>query len=906
MSGHAVRRLASSLVAFVVLAAACSDGGAGDTAEDVTRNISLPTIARGPSRISVPRVSTPRLITAEPGGVIEAAVSRAPRTLEEVTEKVDPIDLPRRVYWLDEGRDLALEIRQFVPYVPVILRLPLVYDPSATAQRLARGIKGGSDLNWPAGLSHQSDDPEVAAAASRVHEALVRTKEWSSRAVDATDLYTAMAAVFPEAGEGKGSGEPNRDTPKPRLIRAVDQIAQFTYGPFMRALLTVEEVDELLRAGLVADVTLDQVHGLALDTSTDIVGSRDLSNFTDIDGRGQAVVVIDTGVLAAHPAFAGRTVSEGCWAQDSTCPGGVASSRTAGSGEPCTFSGRCDHGTHVAGIAVGAAVPVGAAGLSTTTGVAAPDIGSPGRDDDIWSSGVAPGADLIAFRAAGQNTATGDPGFWRSDVASALTAASTEASNRSVAAVNMSLQWSTRHASTCDTEESSVTAAISTLRAQGVAVVVSTGNSSWTNGISFPSCIDDAIAVGAVDDADAIASYSNMGSGQVDLLAPGGDAATTGQILAASTAGDTTTANFEAKQGTSMAAPHVAGAFALLREQYPDASVATLESLLARTGVSVTDARSGGSETSFRIDLAAIFEAPSVPAITTSRSYPGDRWTLSAGSGATRVNTTTWTASVDLSPGSGSSVRLDDIDEVIAYVGVRNGRLTSLTTDTATDPTTGIQTGYSKTACRAIGPARAYRVDLDPYEIVLGANQVSLDVSAGTVVDGVSILVISKASSRVVGGGEVVVTEGYGVLNEESPTLAAALPSTTTLDRRPVGLHVGMADGQTAQESGLALRTSRNTRGSYITSANGFAGSDGPSWDDTTYDLSRVGLVGAPGLLGISHAGVSTLLANRDCLGMVYAALNISGRPIGVQNDTLSRLRNVSTREFSLWRWPAP
>ena len=65
---------------------------------------------------------------------------------------------------------------------------------------------------------------------------------------------------------------------------------------------------------------------------------------------------------------------------------------------------------------------------------------------------------------------------------------------------------------------------------------------------------------------------------QVDLLAPG-------VAINSSVPGG----NFEAFNGTSMATPHVAGAFAALRSLAPRATVADIERALSATGVAVGD-----------------------------------------------------------------------------------------------------------------------------------------------------------------------------------------------------------------------------------------------------------------------------------------------------------------------------
>jgi Subtilase family/Domain of unknown function DUF11 len=144
-----------------------------------------------------------------------------------------------------------------------------------------------------------------------------------------------------------------------------------------------------------------------------------------------------------------------------------------------------------------------------------------------------------------------------------------------IAATNMSLGGGQNNVA-CDGD--ALKAPIDALLANGVATVIASGNDNWTDTISVPGCISTAVTVGAVTDADVV--IFNMGN-LVDILAPG-------QFVDSSVPDDT----FGSKSGTSMATPHVTGAFAVIRSIVGTSmSVADILTLLQNTGELITDTR---------------------------------------------------------------------------------------------------------------------------------------------------------------------------------------------------------------------------------------------------------------------------------------------------------------------------
>jgi subtilisin family serine protease len=119
---------------------------------------------------------------------------------------------------------------------------------------------------------------------------------------------------------------------------------------------------------------------------------------------------------------------------------------------------------------------------------------------------------------------------------------------------------------------------IDNLRAIGVATVIAAGNDGWPIGLAAPACISTAVSV-ATDKQDVVAWFSNTAP-FLSLFAPG-------ESITSSVPGG----GYQALSGTSMAAPHVAGIWGLLKQAVPEASVSTILSALRATGLPITDDR---------------------------------------------------------------------------------------------------------------------------------------------------------------------------------------------------------------------------------------------------------------------------------------------------------------------------
>jgi hypothetical protein len=313
-----------------------------------------------------------------------------------------------------------------------------------------------------------------------------------------------------------------------------------------------------------------------------------LSGYT---GAGKIIAILDTGVDKTHPSLSNKVVSEACYSTDNPdffisplCPGGATESTAPDSGLNCTVVADCAHGTSVAGVALGVAKDANLISIQVNSLV---------NDADQCGGGAPCIMTTLPDLMSGLDRVYAlslNPAY----------------SNR-IASVNVSLARGS-FTSTCD-NGNMVKMATDQLRSVGIATVVASGNGGQANALSNPACVSSAISVGATGDgvsldANSVAPFSNSAS-FLSLLAPG-------YYNSAPIPGG----GFNNVSGTCVSAAHVSGAWALLKQQQPAASVSTVLSRLANNGVNVTDPRNNITKPRIKVDAA----------LSCLQNVPANRW----------------------------------------------------------------------------------------------------------------------------------------------------------------------------------------------------------------------------------------------------------------------------------------
>ncbi|MBI4980199.1 S8 family serine peptidase [Candidatus Woesearchaeota archaeon] len=372
--------------------------------------------------------------------------------------------------------------------------------------------------------------------------------------------------------------------------------------------VTKKGLEKLVKSDLIEKIRPVKPIKINLIQSVPLIKANQVWNIsvngTSINGTGQTVCVIDTGVDYTHPALGGCTNTSFLNGSCSKVIGGYDFGND--DSNPMDVN---SHGTHVAGIIA---------------------------SENNTYRGVAPGAKIVALKVFANN------GSGSTD--DAIAGIDWCVSNKTlfnISVITLSLgechptqgcPYEFISTSYCD--DRPLANATNYAASQGIFVDVAAGNAANSSGIGSPACASNVTSVGSVYDAnvgiaawsactdgstaaDQISCFTNSGN-ILDLLAPGAQIYST--VLSNT---------YGTEGGTSMAAPHVAGAAALLKQYWKAAyniniTPQQIENKLKITGVRINDTRNG--ITFPRIDILAAIQ----PFINFTSSSPANATTITA------------------------------------------------------------------------------------------------------------------------------------------------------------------------------------------------------------------------------------------------------------------------------------
>lgn len=421
------------------------------------------------------------------------------------------------------------------------------------------------------------DADSLAAKAARPEGVRVIVTLNAASPTPATRSLPSAAIDAPDSTERSGplqDGQP-ATVEQEQLLRkhvGVDRGKQRRWAPrlvrdtrYMAVTVNAAELEALSQDAAVVSVHEEGELFPGLQDSVPLIGMPAAHELNAL-GRNWAVAVIDTGAQYDHPFIGNeRILGATCFSTGDTtfatlCPNGMNTQAGGNAGQPCAVAGQaCWHGTHVAGIAMG----------SRATGTP--------------RNGVAVLAPLFPVQVFRRRISDNRISAGDADMLAALADIRTRVeAGAQIASINISIWDSGAHFNgACDAETRAqpFVDEINRLRNLGVATVIISGNGSRTNQSAFPGCVGGALTVSSTDKTDVVATDANL-SATVDLFAPGVS------INSAQPGG-----TFRVASGTSMAAPHVAGAFAALRSACPTVTLASIMARMVAAGPLIADNR---------------------------------------------------------------------------------------------------------------------------------------------------------------------------------------------------------------------------------------------------------------------------------------------------------------------------
>ncbi len=415
-------------------------------------------------------------------------------------------------------------------------------------------LVGGAESSDEAGYIVRFSEPSLAEAGSGLTRQIYEQASFLELSEDASDSAKIQSKIVELRGERARVVRARNDNlsaehqtmikdmkARAPSLRVNREFYTAFNGLYIDA--TPTDIKKLKKAGYILSPN-GQVTA-QLSESVPLIGAPQVWALSATStGVGIKIGILDTGIDYTHPDLGG------CFGAGCKVAGGYDIRNN--DADPMDDNG---HGTHVASIAAGNGV----------------------------LKGAAPGATLYAFKVLGSS---GGGSFAQviEGINRALDPNQDSNFEDGMDVINLSFGG-------LGTPDDSISQTVNNAVSAGVAVVVSAGNDGpKARTITTPGLAKDAITVGASDKTDVMSEFSSRGPvvfdrinfNKPDVVAPGVSicAARFGASFPSSTCLDS---SHIVLSGTSMAAPHVAGAAALILQAHPLWSPAHIKTVLKRT-----------------------------------------------------------------------------------------------------------------------------------------------------------------------------------------------------------------------------------------------------------------------------------------------------------------------------------
>ncbi len=374
------------------------------------------------------------------------------------------------------------------------------------------------------------------------------------------------------------------------MAYSIDEVRHvFEDENIITAELTKEEIEDIAEKSYVESIDVVKPIKAFLQDSVNVINATyawktQLGNM-NITGADETVCVIDTGVNFSHLDLLGKNVSCNIDCIGKPCV------------ENCSVTDDHGHGTHVAGIAAANGSIKGVAFGARILAVKVLDNNGNGDEDDL---------------AAGINYCVNNA----------------EAYNVSVISMSLGTEQPYLYNNYCDSEYTNFASAINQANAKNISVIAATGNDYNKTSIASPACVQNTTAVAWASKTDVASSQSNSNN-ITDLIATGTSINSTffgGACLPSCSCNG----RYMICSGTSMATPHVAGAFALIKQykRLVNGAIMTpgqIETVFRNNGKRISDSNGLNFSRINIQDAIVSLSLPSVYLIEPSDNYRTNR-----------------------------------------------------------------------------------------------------------------------------------------------------------------------------------------------------------------------------------------------------------------------------------------